>query len=720
MTVNVLVLAALTTVGETGRPIYDAAPLPTYAETALSPDRKDFLSAQLPTWVDAGERRLNELEVQTRTAFSGAEETVQFFRIEKRFDMARRLCRYIRWECAKSTVSGLCSAESGEACLRAFIRYFERELECWKSSPTAPGVRPRVFNVKDFGAKGDGVTDDEPAFQSAFASIRALKGIPSVLNIPRGRYVLKAKRVPGSPDSLSCVRFEKVENCTVSGESPENTHLVLSDYDGDGINFQNWVNSTLRCVQLYWNENPFVEGEVKSVDKETGSIVLRHHEGTLKPDDSRFSRIGYANSCMQFNRDGAPLKNPVLWYNYRCDDLGGGLYRMYFDPEYLSTKTMQIEPGTVFVFPDRNNKIAALRANGSEFFTFDRVWVLNARSGAFSLGNAYQPTLTGCRIFPKDPRFCLATNADGNFTAPGTCIVNCDFTNMNDDGSNAHNRGRIFYSHDPASGEYEHETYWQYEQPGDFAVVVSSLDGRYHANTRVKSVRDRPGDSSKQLTAFSDVLPDDVRSYTSLGIAPYDYKTRRKIYLGTMKTPNFPDQFYIPYNRGVGYICCGNRFTNIRGVGIQVQTPNSLIESNVVVNVYRGIELSGLLHYQEGPPPYNVVIRGNRITNVNRGIKSSFMTLNHPPAVTTPMGGLLIEDNVVENASESPLMLANVEDSLVRNNVFSGDGVVKLDVCIGVKFVGNTRAGQPFCTADTVEAAHCKDIHLQEAGKRVE
>jgi hypothetical protein len=285
---------------------------------------------------------------------------------------------------------------------------------------------------------------------------------------------------------------------------------------------------------------------------------------------------------------------------------------------------------------------------------------------------------------------------------------------MNDDGSNAHNKGRIFYAHDAAGGEYEHENYWQWERPDDFAVVVSSLDGRYFANTRVKSVRTKPGERLRQLTAFTDPLPQEVKSYTSLGIAPYDPLTRRKIYLGTMKTPKFPDQFYVPYSMGVSYICSGNRFTNIRGVAIQIQTPNSLVESNTIVNVYRGIELSGLLHYQEGPPPYNVVIRGNRIKNVNRGIKSSFMTLNHPPAVTTPMGMMLIEGNHVEQADESPLMLANVEDTLVKDNVFAGPRNVKLDVCRGVKFTGNIRDGKPFCTAGTVKAAHCAEIELQD------
>lgn len=713
-----LLMVAVATVGASGRPVYDAAPLPAYVETALTPARRAELAAQVPRRVEAGERRLAEQEAAVRAAFAGAEGTFQFVRIAKRFAMARRLCAYVRGECAKGTVSSLCSAESGEACLQAFVRYFDRERECWARYPEAPGACPQVFDVKDFGARGDGVTDDEPAFQAAFARIRALKGLPSVLKIPPGEYVLLAKRPDNPHDALRCVRFAKVENCVVCGESAAATHLVLGDYDGDGIDFRGWANATLRGVQVYWRENPFVEGEVESVDRANGSLVLRHREGTLRPDDPRFARIGYPNSCMQFSRDGTPIKSPVLWYDYRCEDLGGGRYRMHFDPDQGSTRTMPVAPGAVFVFPDRNNKIAALRAVDSAFFTFDRVWVRNSRSAAFALGASCQPTLVGCRIFQRDPRFCLSTNADGNFTSPGTCLLNCDFTNMNDDGSNAHNKGRIFYAHDASTGEYAHESYWQWERPGDFAVVVSSLDGRYYANTRIKSVRIKPGERRKQLTAFADPLPPEVKSYTSLGIAPYDARTRRRIYLGTLKTPAFPDQFYIPYNRGVGYVCSGNRFANIRGVAIQVQAPNALVESNEVVNVYRGIELSGLLHYQEGPPPYNAVIRGNRIVNVNRGIKSSFMTLNHPPAVTTPMGGLLIEGNCVAQADESPLMLANVEDALVKDNAFAGPRGVKLNVCRGVKFVGNVRDGRPFCTAETVQTAHCAEIELQGAVRR--
>ena len=702
------------TYDECGMPVYDLAPLPTYADEALSPERKAELRAKLPGMLADGERRFSEVMDAVGTAFAGAEQTFQHDRVMKRVAMAKRLCEYIRKEIAQDDVTGLCMAEAGLAGLEKFVDYFRREVELWAKYPGAPSVKPEIFDLADFGAKGDGVTDDEPAFQAAFARIRQLNGKPSVLKIPPGEYLLMAKPSVNRYDTIKRIRFDKVENCVVIGKSQESVRLVYGDYDGDGIDFHGWVNSTLCRVQTYWKEIPFVEGEVESVDRTNGSLVLRHHEGTLKPNDPRFARIGYANSCMQFDKKGKPIRNPVLWYNYRCEDLGEGRYRMYFDPEHWTTKTMPVDVGTIFVFPDRANKLSAFRAIDSEFFNFDRVCVRNSRSGAFTTGECFQPTLVGCRIFPKDPRFCLSTNADGNFTAPGTCIMRCDFINMNDDGSNSHNSGKLFYSYDSDKGLYAHGNYWQLEHVGDFAQVISSLDGRYLANTHVRKILPHPSDRQLRITEFADRLPGGIKSYASLGIEPYDSLTRRKIYLGTMKTAKFPDQFYLPYNQGVGYVCSGNRFINIRGVAIQIQCPNSIIESNTVMNVYRGIELSGLLHYQEGPPPYNVVIRGNVIDSVDRGIKSGFMTLNHPPAVTTPMGMLLIEDNVVTRATQRSLILQNAEDVVVRNNTFDGSGNNELTVCRGVEFSGNRRDGKPFGTAADSVVSHCVEVKFQE------
>lgn len=56
----------------------------------------------------------------------------------------------------------------------------------WISTPAAPGV----YNVKDFGARGDGVADDTIAVKSALAFIATRNG--GILNFPEGDYVIGA------------------------------------------------------------------------------------------------------------------------------------------------------------------------------------------------------------------------------------------------------------------------------------------------------------------------------------------------------------------------------------------------------------------------------------------------------------------------------------------------------------------------------------------------
>ena len=50
---------------------------------------------------------------------------------------------------------------------------------------TAAGQQ--IFNVKDFGAKGDGVTVDTPAIDAAIAAASAAKG--GAVEFPQGTYL---------------------------------------------------------------------------------------------------------------------------------------------------------------------------------------------------------------------------------------------------------------------------------------------------------------------------------------------------------------------------------------------------------------------------------------------------------------------------------------------------------------------------------------------------
>lgn len=243
---------------------------------------------------------------------------------------------------------------------------------------------------------------------------------------------------------------------------------------------------------------------------------------------------------------------------------------------------------------------------------------------------------------------------------------------MNDDGVNSHSKGaRIAAKVDERT--IEHDPFWERERPGMLAVFVRSMDGMYFGQARVLSCRTERRDAQVVgVTTFDRPLPDGLKTWADMPFPKHTQLETRAIRLGTKKTPDYPDQFYLLMNQGTGFVCTGNSFANLRGVAIQIQSANAFVSDNVIDSVYRGIEISGLLHYQEGPAPANLVIRQNRIRRVNRGIKSSVMTVNHPPARAVPFSDVLIEGNVLEEIAERVFVLNNMDSPTVRNNTLDG------------------------------------------------
>lgn len=639
-----------------------------YLPSALDTARRVELEAQLPSRLAEAARRLADERRQCAEAFGDVKGAPQRDRVEKRLFMSERLVAFIGREISFGDTTGLCRAAEALDELDELLRYFALERAAWTTNPLNPSVTPQRLSVRDFGARGDGTTDDAPAFERAFAVVRAKKGAPCVLEVPAGEYLL----VGANPDGKPHFDSGAISNCVVAGASQETTKLVFGRYDGDGVRFSRAYNSTLQDVQLHWKETPFVEGTVEEVSKEGGWIVVRHHPGTLKPNDPRFARIGHPNSCVQFGADRRPIRKPVLWYDYRCEDLGEGRYRMHFAPGHASTKKMDVDVGATFVYPDRNNALQALRCPDSALFTCARVWIRNSRAGAFTVDQSLYPSVVSCRISPLKDDYCLSTNADGAFSPGGVYLADCDFANMNDDGVNAHNKGATVAA--KIDGRtIEHDPFWQWEWPGLLAVFVRSMDGMYLGQARVASRRVvRRDGQSVGVTTFDRPLPAGLKSWADMPFPKYTAREIRDIRIGTKKTSDFPDQFYFPASRGTGFVCTGNRFSNLRGVAIQVQCANAYVAGNTVDSVYRGIEISNLLHYQEGPAPYNLVIRDNVIRRVNRGIRSSAMTVNHPSAKSVPFADVLIEGNSFAEIAERAFVFDNLDAPVVRGNTLDG------------------------------------------------
>lgn len=102
---------------------------------------------------------------------------------------------------------------------------------------TCSAVRNGTANVRDFGAKGDGVTDDTTAFQNALSCLQSFfltgKGntfrAQAALYIPAGRYNVTQRLVFAVPASASTVLRQGLE---VRGEGSTSSVVVSSSPSG--------------------------------------------------------------------------------------------------------------------------------------------------------------------------------------------------------------------------------------------------------------------------------------------------------------------------------------------------------------------------------------------------------------------------------------------------------------------------------------------------------
>ena len=93
------------------------------------------------------------------------------------------------------------------------------------------------------------------------------------------------------------------------------------------------VNTTLSNADFSWREAPFAQCVVESYEPSNCTAVVRHHPGTLKPDDPCYRKADHAQVCGLFTATGDKIlsRGATPFFDLRADDLGGGRYRIYFD-----------------------------------------------------------------------------------------------------------------------------------------------------------------------------------------------------------------------------------------------------------------------------------------------------------------------------------------------------------------------------------------------------
>lgn len=673
-----------------------------------------LVSSAAESYVETLARRYRQVCADVDAAFAKApRESCEWTRVSCRRIMADRLLGLIRRDACNPDAARRYELECAD--FEMFLEYFPREVSAWSMNPRNPAVKPRVFNVRDYGAKGDGVASETAAFHAAFKAARESGAPSSVIEIPAGDYrfcepdwpeLPYVSRVSGAVATKrhyypANLEIQGLENCHIRGAGSDRTRFHFEVYDAFGINLRNTLNVTLSGVELSWRITPFIEGRIVANDYTNCTCDIVWNPSSLNPCGNRAPQMENLYATM-YDAKGVYDKSTQLpYFSGKADDLGGGRYRLHFKPGMgmfaaAAWARPTLPVGHIICIGDRNDKIECVVAPDSVSPTLEGIWVRNSRCGAFTMGGCYQPNLLNCRIFPREG-FAMSTCADGFFSPPGSFIAGCDFSGMGDDGCNPHaiggfvcETGKKTITHWAVSGSFT---------PGMVYNFIDVKSGEYVATLHAVSRKSTEYDGKDaQITEFREDIPTNIASFVSLGLPPFKSRVVQVSSLSELPE-RIPAVAFAPNAAGIGFVCKGNHFSSFRGnASMQIQCSNALIEDNVAEDTGSGVKVSSLLNYREGPPPYNVLVRHNLIRNTYTGIKCRTYALDENSPVTGwPMSDISIVSNRLENCTGETFRLANIDGGEVRDNILVGKGTVyDMKACRNVEFSGNFSDGRPF------------------------
>lgn len=618
-----------------------------------------------------GSFALAEVRERIAAVFAGMEGDFHRERLEMRLEAAERL----------AAVPDRTPLEDAE--LAEFRAYFDEAFALWERDPLNPASRPVELNLADFMADvattpsssftshdGEGaVATADSAFSRAVAAVRALGGAPSILRIPAGDYFIsEAKPSLAEDGGLFHLDFSALTNCAIVGESPETTRIEFGTHGENGVTIAFSRNCTVSGLDLSWREAPFAQVAIESYDPTNFTAVVRHHPGTMRPDDPRFlDNPGKTEQvCMLYTPEGRYIRKrggcPYPFFRLgSARDLGNGRFRIAFDARRSNIRAYRPLPGDVLCIPDRDNRRQGFRIHDSEFCNLHRVWFRNSPAGTVAGKRCRYITADHCRTFPKSPDLFLSSNADTFFVARGAHLAHCAFERMGDDGANCLGEGfRILRREGPRTVVLER--FFGRLRPGDVVRLVHAIDGRILCEPRVAAVT--RGD--EWSITFEEDLPGDLVTVEETGAV--DRTTHYDVVHGLANLEKAPDILFAPLAYGTGFTMKGCTIRDNRGCGLNVQCPHAIVEDCLFENILVGMKMTGLTQWLEGSAPTDVVIRRNLFRECSSAIRSLFTTANRAPSDEKPIRRVEISSNRFERC-DTTFELKNAIEVTMTNNV---------------------------------------------------
>ncbi len=152
-----------------------------------------------------------------------------------------------------------------------------------------------ILNVEDFGAVGDGKTDDGPALRELFLKASAIRQ-PAKIVFRKGATYYLGKVTDHAIGSLF---LDRADDLIVEG----NNALLLVDPHRRPFEMYRSKNIILRNFQIDYSPLPYTQGRITKIDNSNGYLEFRVDEGFPLPyvrDDSYYVD-GRVSDCVTLN-----------------------------------------------------------------------------------------------------------------------------------------------------------------------------------------------------------------------------------------------------------------------------------------------------------------------------------------------------------------------------------------------------------------------------------
>jgi len=168
------------------------------------------------------------------------------------------------------------------------------------ATPTVAATRSGPLNVRDFGAKGDGATDDFAAFNAAIDAAIA-KGPGTTLSVPAGRYLMaKATSLNGQGTTTKAAAgidaatqggypikthalVRSANGLTITGEP--GAIVVARDATAAAIWLDRCVDTTVRQLAFDYDPLPFTQGTITAVNAAAQTFDWKLDTGYQAPNE---------------------------------------------------------------------------------------------------------------------------------------------------------------------------------------------------------------------------------------------------------------------------------------------------------------------------------------------------------------------------------------------------------------------------------------------------